>query len=102
MPVGGDWLDVKEGHGKLDARIVLETVDGACISMTYHGIHTISDSIRSRIAAGEDVKSSEYYFRTAPFFETAAPEYQWLNRIVSVGLGSRTRDTVDYRIFEIR
>jgi hypothetical protein len=28
-----------------------------------------------------------HYFRTAPRFETAAPKYAFLNRLLAVGLG---------------
>jgi hypothetical protein len=101
LPVGADWLTTEEGYGKIDVRLVLETEDDALIYMTYRGIHTIGPSVRERLAAGETVDPSEYYFRTTPLFETAASEYNWLNRIVAVGLGARTLTTVDYRVFEV-
>lgn len=101
VPVGADWLTVKEGYGKIDVRALLKTDDGELIYVTYQGVHTISAEIRDRIAAGEDVDSSEYYFRVAPMFETSAPKYDWLNRIVAVGIGARTQTTVDYQVFEI-
>jgi hypothetical protein len=37
----------------------------------------------------------------APLFETAAPKYDWLNRIVAIGIGSRTRKQVCYRVYAI-
>jgi hypothetical protein len=30
---------------------------------------------------------ANHYFRTAPRFETAAPKYAFLNRLVAVGIG---------------
>ena len=29
----------------------------------------------------------DMYFRTTPYFETASEKYDWLNRIVAVGIG---------------
>jgi hypothetical protein len=37
----------------------------------------------------------------APLFETAAPKYDWLNRVVAIGIGSRTRTQVCYRVYAI-
>ncbi len=45
--------------------------------------------------------ASEYYLRTAPFFETSSPAYAWLNKIVTVGVGDRQPDGVVYEVFEI-
>ena len=41
--------------------------------------------------------------RTAPFFETGAEQYTWLNSIVSVGLGSldAANGIVRYEVFTI-
>ena len=58
-------------------------------------------STPDRIARGEQVAASEYYLRTAPFFETSSPRYAWLNKIVSVGVGERRPDSVVYEVFEI-
>ena len=54
-----------------------------------------------RIASGEEVDTSEYYLRNTPYFETSAPQYDWINRIVSVGIGRRMPDHAAYDIFEI-
>jgi hypothetical protein len=41
-----------------------------------------------KIYARDEVKDpSEYYFRATPYFRTAAPAYNWLNRIVTVATG---------------
>jgi hypothetical protein len=47
------------------------------------------------------VDASEYYLRTTPYFETAAPAHAWLNGIVSVASGGRTAGGVEYEVFEI-
>jgi hypothetical protein len=99
---GSDLLLVgADGSSRQDVRLILCTDDGALILMTYRGIRYASPEVNSRIARGEQVEHTEYYLRTAPFFETSSPKYAWLNRIVSVGMGERHKDGVAYEVFEI-
>jgi hypothetical protein len=81
--------------------MVLRTDDGALILMTYRGVRHASAEVNARIARGEQVNGSEYYLRTAPFFETSSPQYAWLNKIVTVGVGERRPGGVTYEVFEI-
>ena len=90
-----------DGSSQQDVRLLLRTDDGAVVLMTYRGVRHASTEVNARIARGEAVASSEYYLRTVPFFETSAPTYDWLNRIVSVAVGERTTDGVTYDVFEI-
>jgi hypothetical protein len=90
-----------DGSSQQDVRLLLRTDDQALILMTYRGVRHASAEVSARIANGEAVAASEYYLRTAPFFETSAPRYAWLNTIVSVGIGERTPDGVTYDLFEI-
>jgi hypothetical protein len=69
--------------------------------MTYRGVRHAAPEVNARIARGEPVAASEYYLRTAPFFETSSPQYAWLNTIVSVGIGERRPNDVVYEVFEI-
>ena len=99
---GSDLLLVRgDGSSQQDVRLILRTDDGVLILMTYRGIRHASADVNARIARGERVLASEYYLRTAPFFETSSPNYAWLNKIVSVGIGERTPDGVVYEVFEI-
>ena len=69
---GGDWVVLKaDGTFELDLRVTLETDDGALIHMTFTGVR--DDANR--------------YLRTLPRFETAAPKYAFLNRLLAVGIG---------------
>ena len=54
-----------------------------------------------RLLRCEPVDPSEYYFRTAPMFETAAEQYAWLNRVLAVGIGRRTSRQVSYTIYAV-
>ncbi len=47
------------------------------------------------------VDPSEYYFRTAVFFETGAEPHLWLNRILAVGCGIPRKGGIVYDIHQI-
>jgi hypothetical protein len=99
---GSDLLLVRaDGSSQQDVRLILKTDDGVMILMTYRGVRHASPEVTARIARGERVTGSEYYLRTTPFFETSAPKYAWLNKIVSIGIGERQPDGVSYEVFEI-
>lgn len=103
LPYAGSDLLITRADGAFqqDVRLALQTDDGALILMTYRGVRHSSPEVAARIAQGEQVARSEYYLRTAPFFETAAPVYDWLNRVVAVGVGERAPNGATYEVFEI-
>jgi hypothetical protein len=102
LPGGGDWLLLRsDGSLQLDVRVTLETDDGALIFMTYRGFRHGPAEVMARLNKGEDVDPSEYYFRVAPFFETGAEKYDWLNRIVAVGTGHRLASGPVYEVYQI-
>ena len=99
---GGDWLlERADGSFQQDVRLMLQTEDGALIAMTYRGVRHSSSEVAARLARGDQVAKTEYYLRTAPFFETASNRYSWLNAIVAVGVGERVPNGVVYQVFEI-
>lgn len=101
-PGGTDWILARpDGALQLDVRLSLKTDDGALIGMSYRGYRHGPAAVIERLNRGEKVDPSEYYFRTAPYFETSAPKYDWLNRIISVGLGHRLPAGPVYRVFEV-
>jgi len=90
-----------DGAMNPNVRLVLRTDDGALIYMHYTGIRYGTPEVMRRIADGEAVDPSEYYLRNTPYFETASETYDWLNRIVAVGVGRRLPDHAAYNVFEI-
>ena len=99
---GSDLLLARpDGAFQQDVRLPLRTHDGALILMTYRGIRHSSVEVAQRITRGENVPPESYYLRIAPFFETGAPAYDWLNRIVAVGMGERLPNGAAYEVFEI-
>ena len=103
LPHAGSDLLLGRADGSFaqDVRLTLESEDGRLILMTYRGIRHSSPEVAARLARGETVPPTDYYLRIAPFFETAAPDYAWLNRIVSVGLGERQPNGASYKVFEV-
>jgi len=49
---------------------------------------------------GEIVDPASFYFRLSGLFETSAPQYDWLNRVIAIGIGDRPPDGPIYSIFE--
>jgi hypothetical protein len=50
---------------------------------------------------GEVVDAASYYFRTNPLFETSATKYDWINRVVAIGVGHRRAEGPVYSVFEV-
>jgi hypothetical protein len=99
---GSDWLLRRaDGSFQQDVRLSLQTHDGALILMSYRGVRFASEEVSARLARGEIVDRSQYYLRTAPFFETGDARYAWLNTIVSIGIGERLPNGAAYDVFEV-
>ena len=99
---GNDWQTVRpDGSTTLDVRLVLRTQDEALIGMTYRAIRHGPPDVMAKIEQGEVVDPTSYYFRLNPRFETANANYDWLNRVVAVGIGHRLADGPIYSIFEV-
>jgi hypothetical protein len=102
LPGGGDWTLLRsDGVLELDLRITLESDDGAAIFMASFGLRHGPAEVLAAIARGESVDPSRYYFRTAPRFETSAPQYAFLNRVIAVASGDRRPGGPIYTIEEI-
>jgi len=83
---GADWVTATaDGTFELDLRVTLETDDGALIHMTFTGVRD----------------DANHYFRTLPRFETAAPKYAFLNRLLAVGTGEIHADGPIHVVEEI-
>ena len=100
---GTDWQTLRsDGATLLDARVILRTDDDALIAMTYGGIRHGPPDVIARIARGEEPDPASYYFRITATFATSAPSYDWLNRIIAIGIGHRLAGGPVYNVFEIR
>jgi hypothetical protein len=99
---GNDWQDVRADSSiKLDVRLILKTTDGELIVMTYQCLRAGTPEVMEKLNKGETVDPTQYYFRMNPMFETSSKKYDWMNRIITVGIGHRPPDGPIYSIFEI-
>jgi hypothetical protein len=91
---GGDWAVTRSGTAELSARYLLRADDGAVIDVLNRGYYRASPEVQARIDGGELVPESDpgLYFRTAPVFQTDAPQHRWLAEHQFIGLA---RDGVD-------
>lgn len=81
-----DWAFVEpSGRVLVDARLTLETDDGATILVTYTG--------------RMDVASGRVY--SAMFFETGDERYLWLTRILGVAKGQFAAENLNYHVYEV-
>src|SRR5262247_1175530 len=99
---GADWQIVcPDGTADLTARYGIETDAGARVLVRSDGLRHGPPDVLAAIARGEPVDPSSYYFRTAPRFETSAPQYAFLNRLIAISSGDRRPTGPIYTIEEI-
>ena len=102
LPGGSDTLLTRNDSSLAPSvRLVIKTDDESLILVRYKGVRHGPPEVMERIANGMNVEPSEYYLRNAPFFETSSGKYDWLNRIVSVGIGRRETNSAVYDVHEI-
>jgi hypothetical protein len=103
-PVGADWLTVRtDGVAVLDVRATIETHDSALIYTYYYGIIDYGpDGYQARLAGQPTPDGTS--FRIAPRYQTAHPQYQWVNRLICVGIGEVhiSVPEVRYDIYAVR
>lgn len=88
---GTDWIRIRtDGVRQLDVRLGLRTHDDCLIALRYEGYRLASTETLAIDRTGVDAPNGEYWYRVAGFFEVGDERYQWLNRVVAVGLGTRT------------
>lgn len=101
-PGGADWQIIRaDSVAELDARYTLKTDDGALIYVSNKGYRHGPAEAMQRLAKGEAVNPKEYYFRTTPFFETAAEKYNYLNKSIYIASGERKSDSVVINFFKV-
>lgn len=100
---GADWQTLRDdGVLDIDAHYCLVTDEGECIEVRSTGVRDASPDVAARIAAGEPVDPSEYYFRTHIRLSTSSPRLTWMNRIVAVSNGRRDQAQVHIDVHEVR
>ncbi len=101
-PGGSDWQVIRpDGTTEVEAHYMLHTEDGALIRIINKGFRRGSESVMQRLAEGEHVHPSEYYFRAVPTFEAPNGRYNWLNHTVFVSTGERKPKAALITVFEV-
>ncbi len=102
LPGGADWQIVRaDGVAHLQARYTLEADTGAKILADAEGYRHGPPDVMERLARDETVDPALYYFRTFMRFETSDPAMAWINRILAIGRGSRSKGAVRIEVFEV-
>lgn len=102
LPGGGDWAVERFGTAQLEARYLLRADDGTVIDIINRGYYRASAEVMARVEAGENVPESEYYFRTAPVFQTDARVHRWLAEHQFLGLARDEDGQVCVRVWVVR
>lgn len=103
LPGGGDWQVILPGGlTSIEARYFIKATDGTVIEVTNPGVRTAAPEVIEKLAKGEAVDPSAYYFRTTPRFMVKDGPYGWMRRKVFVARGIRNPDNVviDFYIVE--
>jgi hypothetical protein len=99
---GVDW-QVNRADGVLDiaAHYVIRTGDGALIEVQSDGMRHGPPEVMARLARGEAVARDEYFFRTLMRFQTGAPAWVHLNKVMAIAVGQREKGLVVLDVYRI-
>jgi hypothetical protein len=99
---GVDW-QVNRGDGVLDiaAHYVIRADDGALIEVQSNGLRHGPPEVLARLARGEAVPPSEYFFRTLVRFTTGAPQWLHLNKVMAIACGQREASWVRLDLYRL-
>ena len=86
---------------EISAHYVIRADDGALIEVTSQGLRHGSAEVMAQLARGEPVPREAYFFRTLLRFQTGAPAWLHLNRVMALAVGERTADAVRLDVYRI-
>jgi len=102
LPGGGDWFIRRADQVvELDVRSILRTDDNHLIYCCLRGINEMPAEVAIKAVSGESIDLTKYYFRVTTVIETGSPKYDWLNRIIAVGVGNLMPVGVEYKIYVV-
>lgn len=102
LPGGADWQFVQgDGLTLVDAHYVIETEDGVLIEVRNQGVRHGSPEVIKRLAVGERVLPTDYYFRTNPRFYPPAGKYDWLRRFMFIATAERYKELVVVKVWKV-
>jgi Protein of unknown function (DUF3237) len=99
---GVDWQTVRsDGVIEIAAHYAIRTDDGALVEVASQGLRQAAPEIMARLARGEAVPREAYFFRTLMRFQTGAPQWLHLNRVMALAVGERTASEVRLDLYRI-
>ena len=102
VPGGYDWQIIRtDGVADIDARYVLATSDGVLITIVNKGLRHGPKEVMQKLARGEKVNPSLYYFRSIPYFETSETKYDWLTKNIFLATGIREPELVIIQVWKV-
>lgn len=99
---GVDW-QVQRADGVLDiaAHYVIRLTDGALVEVQSDGMRHASPEVMAALGRGEAVPREAYFFRTVMRFQTGAPDWLHLNKLLALACGERRADRVILDVYRI-
>ncbi len=102
LPGGADWQIIRaDGAADIRARYTIAAETGGLVLVNSEGLRHGPPEVMARLARGESLDSSLYYFRTVMRFETADPALDWLNRILALARGAREARAVWLDVYQV-
>ncbi|MGH7470256.1 MAG: DUF3237 domain-containing protein [Cupriavidus necator] len=100
---GADWQMLrKDGVLELDARYALREERGGLVHVLSQGLRHGPPEVMERLARGEDVDPSSYFFRSIMRFETGASDLAFLNKTIAVATAQRKARRVELTAWAIK
>jgi len=103
LPGGADWqtLRVGDGNTQVYARYTLRHEDGTLVSVVNSGVRRGPAEVLAKLAAGEEVDPSLYYFRASPQFDVQPGPHGWLMENTFVCVGKRWPQSVELDVYQV-
>jgi hypothetical protein len=102
VPGGVDW-QLRRGDGvlEIEAHYVVRADDGSLVEVRSSGLRHGPADVMARLARGDAVDASEYFFRTVIRFTTGAPAWEHLNKVMAIAVGSRDARRVVLDVYRL-
>ena len=102
LPGGADWQIIRsDGVADIFAKYTFQIDGGGFVLVTSAGLRHGPPEVIAKLAKGETVDPSLYYFRTCVRFETADTKAEWLNRVLTIAVGAREKMKVKLDLYEV-
>jgi len=100
---GVDWqLRRADGVLEIAAHYVIRADDdGALIEVRSEGMRHGSPEVMAALARGEALPREAYFFRTLMRFQTGAPAWLHLNRVMAIASGERRASEVVLDVYRL-